>query len=160
MPFSSVFQVTSLNNIPEILFGSYDGYVYRQTTDETDDGTPISFSMQYVTDGGEPGFIKTWRHAIIFARSQTATITINASFDFGDRVLSTVLPLNVGDVDTIGSTFRIGVSALGSIVYTQRKLAIPGHGRHLVLNVSGSTTKQVTIGGFLFFAGLRRAIQG
>lgn len=158
MPFASGAEVSSLNGYPEVLFGSYDGYVYRQVDNSMDDGVPFSFELSYVTDLDLQPFDKLWRHLVIFATGIGATISGNVTFDFGSTATNFQLDLNTAGGDTIGSTFTIGTSALGTIQMRPLKVSIPGHGRLATITLTGSVASQIIIGGFLIYAGVRRLV--
>lgn len=160
--FSSACEAYSVTSgIPEVLLGGYNGYVYRhKDTDLTDDGTNIPIQFQYVTDMEEPAWEKTFRWMVLYARAQSGTLVSNATMDFGYRVLTqnTSLAQSVGD--TIGSTFTIGTSALGTVTFLDHQIGIPGKGRTLTLTFNCSSAARVTIGGFLLYGGLCRTLRG
>lgn len=160
-PFASIMNVSSLSEIPEVLLGGYDGYVYKQgSAYETDDGAVIPISGQYVTDLGNPSFMKTFRYILLLAQSLGANtqIILNVSSDFGFHVISQTVDITQPQGDIIGSTFTIGVSSLGTLTYYPRLIPIPAFGRFLTVNFSVSNARRVTIGGMVFYAGYRRAI--
>lgn len=160
--FASAFECRSLQSgISEILLGGYDGKVYRHLdTHLTDDGTAIPTQLQYVTDLEIPGWEKTWRWIVFYTRAAASqTLRVTASFDFGSRALTQTADI-VNTGDTIGETFTIGVSTLGSPAFQQHQMGIPGIGRYLTLNVSLAATVKVRIGGFMIYAGLRRILNG
>ena len=160
--FASACEIRSLQSgISEVLLGGYDGKVYRHLDSHLDDdGTAIPCQFQYVTDMEVPGWEKTWRWIVFYTRAAASqTLRATASFDYGSRaLLQTADIVNTGD--TIGSTFTIGVSALGSPTLQQHQMGIPGIGRSLTLNVAISATVKVRIGGFILYAGLRRTLNG
>lgn len=159
-PFASTIQVSSFNNFPEVLFGGYDGFIYRQTTALTDaitSGTQnIQTVLQYVTDLEQPAFIKTWRHMVLFASTQSGSMFLNTTYDFGATVQqqSFTLPALVGD--PLVTVFTIGTSAIGSFGYSSKRIAIPGSGRYATFLFTAAIAKRITFGGFVFYAGLRR----
>ena len=164
MDFSSVAEVRSLNTIPEVLLGGYDGFVYRLTNDnEVDDTTSstrnIPVQLQYLTDLEQPGFEKLFRHLVVFTQSPVGNMLLNSSFDFGARVLAQSFAMSQTIGDKIGTTFEIGVSALGTILFTQNRISIPGGGRFLNLIFSASVARRITFGGFIVYAGLRRVLR-
>lgn len=164
--FASGCEVSSLSTIKEVLLGGYDGIVYKQTTNETDEnasGTQVAIPIQirYTTDLELPAFTKTWRHIIMFTNAVSGTMNLNASYDFGQAVSSRSFDLAMSGGDPIGTTFTVGVSAIGGVGgFKTTAVSIPGHGRFLSVVLSSSTNRRVTIGGFLILAGLRRVIHG
>lgn len=160
MPFASAQEVFSINSKSEILFGGYDGFVYRQTDDPTDDGAAIACQWQYVTDCDTPHFIKLMRHCLLFTSAISGILSINASFDFGKSILAKTVNVENPGGDRIGTTFTIGVSALANMAFKQTRVSLPGHGRFLVYNFSFSATKRLTFGGFILYGGLRRMLLG
>jgi hypothetical protein len=160
MPFSSIAEVSSLNGLPEILFGSYDGFVYRQTEDaETDDGVNIPVLGEYQTDLEMVVFDKLFRHLLVFAQSAEGNMTVTVNYDFGIRAQSATFDLAVPGGDLIGSTFVIGTSTLGLAKLRGNKLSFPGHGRFAQIRFAASGPKRVNMAGFVAFAGLRRVLQ-
>lgn len=157
-PFASAAEVSSLNSKPEVLFGSYDGFVYRQTDDETDDGQPIPIQFTYVTDLELPAFSKLWRHLVLFAGGDEVVLNGNVTGDFGLDNIQFMANLSVGGGDVLGSTFVIGESVLGVPSLREIRIAVPFHGRFSTINMFASATKRITIGGFIIYAGVRRVI--
>jgi hypothetical protein len=160
MPFACGAEVVSINNTREVIFGSYDGYVYRQDLDSfQDDGSDISIQLQYITDLELPAFSKLWRHVLLFASSTAPeALTGTITYDFG--ALSKGFDVGLAGVqgNRIGSTFTIGVSPLGTADYQQHRVSIAGHGRFATIYLAGSVSSRVSIGGMIFYAGIRRAI--
>ena len=158
MPFASAFEVNSLNNTKELLFGGYDGFVYRQISTTTDTGINIPVQIQYVTDLDVPVWDKLWRYLLVFSNGRSGVMQGSISYDFGQHVRAFSYTLESPGGDLIGSSFTIGVSAFGSTVLKQTRVGIAGHGRFATVNLAANTPDKVTIGGFIFFAGLRRLI--
>jgi hypothetical protein len=158
MPFASGFEVNSLNNAKELLFGGYDGFVYRQIPTTTDTGSNIPVQLQYVTDLDLPIWDKLWRYLLIFTNARSGILQGSISYDFGQHVRGFSFDMTNPGGDLIGSSFVIGTSALGSVAYRQTRVGIAGHGRFATINIFANTPEKVTIGGFMFFAGLRRLI--
>lgn len=160
MPFASGAEVTSLNNETEVLFGGYDGIVYRQTNDARDVNTNIDLQLQYVTDGRVPAMDKTWRYMTVFFNTTEAIVSGTVSFDFNTSIKSfqEVFKTSVGGL--IGTTFVMGHTALGVSSYKQKKIPIAGMGRFAVLNINISSSVRVSFGGMIFYAGIRRAVHG
>jgi hypothetical protein len=158
MPFASVFEVSSLSGSPQVLFGSYDGFVYQQTEVETDDGAAIPIQLTYITDLELPVFSKMWRHLVLFAAGQGAVLSGNITYDFGLDTIPFVANLDVAGGDTIGGTFTMGTSVLGTQSLKEIRIAVPSHGRFATINMNVSSTKRVIIGGFIIYAGVRRVI--
>jgi len=158
MPFSCGCEVTSLNGYNELLFGDYTGTVYRQTTAEDDAGTAIAGIIQYVTDCELPQFTKLLRHFVGFYASNGGPLNITVSYDFGLKIFNGILNATSAAGDTIGGTFVVGVSPIGTRAYSQSRVSIPGHGRFIVINITFSTTKRVSFGGFMLLGGIRRLL--
>lgn len=161
---SSITEVRSLNALPEVLIGGYDGFVYRLTNDnEVDDTTTstanVQVQLQYLTDLEQPGFDKLFRHLVLFTQASVGTMYLNSSFDFGARVLSQSFNMASTAGDMISTTFTIGVSSLGTIAFTQNRVSVPGVGRFVTFNYSASLSRRVTFGGFIIYAGLRRVLR-
>lgn len=157
-PFSSGVEVSTLNGFPEVLFGGYDGFVYRQTDATTDDSVAIPIELTYVTDLELSPFDKLWRHFVLFATGVGANISGSVSFDLGSNVLTFQLPIDTTSGDILGSTFTIGTSVLGTTKMKPLKASIPGHGRMATITLRSSSTNRITIGGFLIYAGARRLV--
>jgi hypothetical protein len=159
MPFASGAEVYSINNTREVIFGGYDGYVYRQADVNTDDGANLDLQVTYITDLGTPEFSKLWRYLLVFTNGQAAA-NFNGTFtlDFGADVKNFVLPVVQAAGGVLGSTFMIGSSVLGTGGYKQTRVGIAGHGRFGSLNLSASVNTRITLGGLIFYAGIRRAI--
>jgi hypothetical protein len=159
MPFASGCEVFSINSSHEVIFGGYDGYVYRQADVNTDDGANLDVQITYVTDLGATEFSKLWRYLLMFTNGQ-GPATFNGTFtlDFGQDVKSFTLPVINASGGVLGSTFTIGSSVLGSGGYKQTRVGIAGHGRFGSLNLSASINTRITLGGMIFYAGIRRAI--
>ena len=160
MPFACGAEVRSLNNETVVLFGGYDGIVYRQTNSAKDVDSNIDLQIQYVTDGDVPTMDKTWRYMTVFLNTTGAVLTGTVSYDFNSSVhpIAEVFNTEVGGL--IGSTFVMGHTALGTSSYKQRRIPIPGIGRFAVLNLNISASVRVSFGGAIFYAGIRRAIHG
>lgn len=158
MPFSSAFEVNSLNTAKELLFGGYDGFVYRQIATTTDAGVNIPVQIQYVTDLDVPIWDKLWRYLLLFTSARTGILQGTISFDFGQHVRAFSFDMTNPGGDLIGSSFMLGSSALGSVAFKQSRVGIAGHGRFATVNLSANTADKVTIGGMIFFAGLRRLL--
>jgi len=160
MPFSSGCEVLSLNNAKELLFGGYDGFVYRQNAALADDnGVNIPIQLQYITDGEIPEWDKFWRYLVMYTSANSGIMTVTTSYDFGQHVTANTFDLtNIGG-DLLGTTFVIGSSALGVVNYKQVRLPIPGHGRFVTVTLGCSVVSKVTIGGMVFIAGIRRLLQ-
>ena len=156
MPFASALEVQSLSSKPEVLFGGYDGFVYKQTNDETDVGSTIPVQLQYRTDLELPAFSKLWRHMLLFASGQDTTLSGNIVFDFGRQSIPFTVDLDVEGGDIIGTTFTIGQSVLGVPALKEVRVSVPGHGRFATITMSASSLHRVTIGGFIIYAGVRR----
>lgn len=159
MPFSSAAEVSSLNTFREVLFGAYNGYVYRQTAAETDDGTSIPIQLQFITDLGVPEFHKLWRHMLALVHGASGIITGTFASDFGEHSIAFTIDPVVGGGDLIGSTFVIGTSTLGTASFKQVRVPIPDHGRIATITLNSSSSRRITIGGFIFYAGRRRVLQ-
>lgn len=159
MPFACGCEVYSINNTKEVIFGGYDGYVYRQADVGTDDGANLDVQMNYVTDLGAPEFSKLWRYLLLFTNGQ-ANATFNGTFtlDFGQDIKTFSLPVISASGGVLGSTFTIGSSVLGTGGYKQTRVSIAGHGRFGTLNLAASINTRITLGGMIFYAGIRRAI--
>jgi hypothetical protein len=158
MPFASGCEALSINGYPELLFGGYDGFVYRQTSAEDDAGQPIAVSVQYVTDMETPQFLKFIRHLLLFTSARGGVLNVSISFDFGDAVFNQTLDVTTPGGAVLGSTFVIGQSPLGSASFKKSRVAIPGSGRFLVVNLNYSSTNRLTIAGFMVYGGARRIL--
>jgi len=160
MPFASGCEVKSLNSETEILFGGYDGIVYRQTNDPKDVDANIDLQLQYVTDGEVPTMDKLWRYMTVFLNTTGAIVSGTVSYDFNTSIktFSQTFQTDVGGL--IGTTFVMGHTALGTSSYKQKKIPIAGIGRFAVLNITISSSVKVSFGGMIFYAGIRRAIHG
>ena len=160
MPFACGAEVQSLNNETEILFGGYDGIVYRQVENARDVNSNIDLQLQYVTDGRVPAMDKTWRYMTVFLNTTGAVVSGTVSFDFNTSIktFQQVFQTDVGGL--IGTTFVIGETPLGTTSYKQRKIPIAGIGRFAVLNLNISSSVKVSFGGMIFYAGIRRAVHG
>lgn len=159
MPFASAWEVSSLDGSPQVLFGSYDGFVYTQTNDETDNAVPIPIQLTYLTDLELPAFSKLWRHLVLFASGQSSILSGSITFDFGsDPGIPITVDLQVAGGDLIGTTFIIGTSALGVPSLKEIRIPVPSHGRFATINMFASSSHRITIGGFIIYAGVRRTI--
>ncbi len=160
MPFACGAEVQSLNNETEVLFGGYDGIVYRQVESARDVDTNIDLQLQYVTDGRVPAMDKTWRYMTVFLNTTGAVVSGTVSFDFNTSIktFQQVFQTDVGGL--IGTTFVMGQTPLGTTSYKQRKIPIAGIGRFAVLNLNISSSVKVSLGGMIFYAGIRRAVHG
>jgi hypothetical protein len=85
-------------------------------------------------------------------------LSITISYDFGLKLFNGTLGTTSAAGDTIGGTFVIGVSPLGTRTYSQSRVSIPGHGRFIVINITFSSTKRVNFGGFMLLGGIRRLL--
>ena len=158
-PFASACEVSSLNGNPQVLFGSYDGFVYTQTDAETDDGIAIPVQLNYVTDLELPAFSKLWRHLVLFASGNSSILNGSITFDFGsDPGIQFMADLEVSGGDPIGTTFTVGSSVLGVPNLKEIRIPVPSHGRFATINMFVSSTHRITIGGFIIYAGVRRVI--
>jgi hypothetical protein len=158
MPFASAWEVSSLSSSPEVLFGSYDGFVYKQTSAETDDGIGIPTQLIYITDLELPAFSKLWRHMLFFGGGDETTLSGNVTYDFGTTTLSFTADLSVSGGDLLGSSWVMGSSILGSGTLKEIRIPVPAHGRFATMNFNTNSTHRVTIGGFIIYAGVRRLI--
>lgn len=158
-PFASAIDVTSLTGAPQILFGSYDGFVYKQTDDETDDSVAIPTQLIYVTDLELPTFAKLWRHMLFFGGGKEVVLSGNITYDFGSTTLPFTANLDISSGDLIGSTWVMGSSIIGFPSLKEVRISVPAHGRFATVNFNTSATHRVTIGGFIIYAGVRRLIQ-
>lgn len=162
MPFASAAEVYSINNSKDLLFGGYDGVVYRQSTLGTDNGANLDIQLQYVTDLDTVALTKLWRYMVLFATAaEDEMLSGVLTFDFGDQAKEFTMTLTARPSGGIlGSTFTIGSSVLGSgaLDYRMKRVGIAGHGRLATVTISGSVGSRVTIGGMIFYAGIRRAI--
>lgn len=158
MPFACGIEVKSLSGKEELLFGGYDGIVYKQTNAELDDTANIPVSMQYLTDMELPHFDKDLRHLLLFTSARTGLMTVSASFDFGDRVISKTIDPTSAQGAELGSGFTIGVSPLGSTAFTKNRVALPGHGRFIRINMVFDAPSRLVLGGFMLLGGPRRLL--
>jgi hypothetical protein len=158
MPFASAWEVTSLSSTPEVLFGGYDGFVYKQTDAETDDSQPINTQLIYITDLELPAFSKLWRHMLFFGGGEDTTLIGNITYDFGTTTIPFTANLAIAGGDLIGSTWVMGSSILGSASMKEIRISVPAHGRFATINMTTSSVHRVTIGGFIIYAGVRRLI--
>ena len=159
MPFACGAEVYSMNNETEVLFGGYDGFVYRQQAALTrDDGVNIDLQLQYVTDLDEPAMDKTVRFMTVFINSTGVQLSGNISYDFDQSVanFSEEFQTDVGGL--IGTTFVMGVTPLGTPSYQQKKIPIPGVGRFAVVNMIFSSSVKVSLGGMIFYGAIRRVL--
>jgi len=161
-PFASAIESRSLQSgLSEVIFGGYDGKVYRHLDSHLDDdGTAIPLLAQYHTDLEVPAWEKTNRWMVLYAQAQSGTLLSNISMDFGTRVLSQSTDLAQATGDLIGSTFTIGESALGTITFIPHHIGIPGFGRVLTINLNISASARVNLGGMIIYSGLRRVLNG
>jgi hypothetical protein len=158
MPFASAAEASSISGYPTVLFGSYDGFVYQQTDAEDDDGAPISTQLIYVTDLELPVFSKLWRHMVLLGVGQDTVLNGTISYDFGQESFSFTADLNSDAGDTIGGSFVIGESTLGTPNLKEVRIPIAAHGRFATINMFTSSIHKVTIGGWIIYAGVRRTI--
>lgn len=159
MPFASAADVSSITGLPQVLFGSYDGFVYKQTDDQTDDGISIPTQLIYITDLELPAFSKLWRHMLFFGGGRETTLIGNITYDFGTTTIPFTAELSIGGGDLIGSTWVMGSSILGSAAMKEVRISVPAHGRFATINMTTSSTYRVTIGGFIIYAGVRRLLK-
>lgn len=158
MPFACGVEVTSIMGANELLFGGYDGIVYKQTDASLDDTTNIPVSFQYLTDCELPQFSKLLRHLLFFTDAQSGTVNVSVNFDFGRGIVSKSFDASSGGADVLGSSFVLGTSALGTAAFKQTRVSVPGHGRFMRVNVSYSGPSRFSLGGFIMFAGARRLL--
>lgn len=161
-PFSAATESYRLNSgVPRLVMGDYDGQIYQQHPDELqDNGINIPVQAQYVTDLGVPGWQKTFRRLVLYARATTGSLISNTSYDFGERVLTQTTSLAQTTGDQIGVDFTLGTSALGTQTFVPHEIGIPGHGRIMVLNLNFTANARLHLGGFIIYAGLRRMLTG
>lgn len=158
MPFACGAEVNSLSGKHELLFGGYDGIVYKQTTSEQDAGVDIPVNLQYMTDLELPHFDKNLRHLLLFTSTRSGTMQISASFDFGERVISKVIDPTTLQGAVLGSGFVIGESALGGAGFKRNRVALNGHGRFIRVNFNFTSSSRLVIGGFMLIGGVRRLL--
>lgn len=158
VPFAAVAEVSSITGSPQVLFGSYDGFVYKQTDDETDDSVPIPTQLIYITDLELPAFSKLMRYMQVFTSGRDTILSGSVVCDFGAINMPFVIDINVTGGDVIGSTFTIGSSVLGVPILKESRVSVPCHGRFVTINMNTSSVHRVTLGGFIIYAGLRRLI--
>lgn len=156
--FSSACEVKSLTtNKLDILFGGYDGFVYKYVDNEQDPGAVnIQGRFQYLTDLGEPAWLKTWRWLVLYCRSQNVNITLNTQFDFGQSLNSQTINLQALGGHRIGVDWMMGVDPLGLANYANKRASIPGHGRYGAFLFTCNVATRVTISGMIIYAGKRR----
>lgn len=158
MPFACGAEVLSISGYNELLFGGYDGIVYRQTESMLDDTTHIPVSFQYLTDCELPQFTKLLRHLLLFTDAQSGIVNVTVSFDFGQSLISKSFDASAAGSAILGSTFVLGTSPLGTAAFKQTRVSVPGHGRFIRLNITYVGASRFSIGGFIMFAGARRLI--
>lgn len=158
-PFASVHEVSSLSGAPEVLFGSYDGFVYKQTDAETDDNLPISTQLVYLTDLELPVFSKLWRHLLLFAGGTDTILSGTVTYDFSTINLPFQVDISIQSDALIGSTWVMGSSILGAPKLKEIRVPVPAHGRFATIRLNTSSIHKVTIGGFIIYAGVRRLIK-
>ena len=159
MPFASGAEVVSLSGTSELLFGDYNGTVYKQSNIvATDDGANVPVTFKYLTDLGLPQFTKLLRHIMFFTEASEGLVTVSVSFDYGAHVMTRSFDASSAAGGVLGTTFIIGQSSLGSSTFKKTRLGMPGHGRFLEMQLTYSGTSRFTLGGFILFAGARRLI--
>lgn len=158
MPFACGIEVKTLSGKEELLFGGYDGIVYKQTAAEQDDTANIPISLQYLTDMELPHFDKNIRHLLLFTAGREGLMNVSASFDFGDRVINKTVDISSAQGAILGSTFVMGTSAIGTSAFRINRVALPGHGRFVRINLVLDSPARLTLGGFMIVGGVRRLL--
>ncbi len=159
MPFACAAEVESLSSTSEVLFGDYNGTVYKQSNVlSTDDGANIEVNYEYVTDLGLPQFSKLLRHVMFFTEASDGLVNVDVSFDFGANITAKSFSATSAIGGVLGSTFTIGTSTLGSSTFKKTRLSVPGHGRLISLRLTFAGSSRFTLGGFLMLGSPRRLI--
>jgi hypothetical protein len=166
-----------------VLLGGYDGFVYRMSAVETDNGNPIFCRAQFISDMGYPGWEKTFRYMILLITppdalqgetkylgsnwvlgvdplGEASNFIARCSWDFGSRtILQQSVGLKIpGNMKKLGVDWVMGVDPLGAAALIRPRVAIPGHGRDVEVTLEYNGSRRIRIAGAMLYGSLRRMI--
>lgn len=161
--YASGVEVKKLFDTKTIVLGGYDGFVYKMSESETDDGSPIFCRAQLISDLGQPAWEKNYRFAVFLVESPDVfsadTLTVRAHWDDGSVFTTTPDIVSPASGQYLGINWVMGSSHLGSGPRLALiRASIPGTGRDVHLTFEHTHSRRIKIGGVLLYGSLRRLI--